>query len=382
MDAVGFVVQSALARLTASQTYIFNSVLSIFGKDIEENVRFMVTFADGRKPLVLAAIKEAKLPCRMANGIPCHQSFNNGAVYISNKSSDDRLSPIEFEQGMKNFKSFFTDLSKMPVKSLKMTQEVLISRESLQITIAGLESTIQVHLHKMEELRKIEEEITRHKDQVDANKDFEIKVDVNKKQKVPVCEGTAMNCQKCETTCHYPCDPHLWTGFCPAFWRPINLTIGGLLSTSFGGFRCCKVCPGKCESEDHSNEEEQWSYVLTTETKTLYEVRKKYEDALQQKLTATQLKDALEAEVEQLKHDIVKAIQTITHCSNLLKKIALRGDPLTTPEYIQFMIENEKKEKKPKYMERIKNLEDLLRKAERIKDIVDGNEIIKQFFVE
>ncbi|KZR95485.1 Uncharacterized protein APZ42_010776, partial [Daphnia magna] len=62
LDAVGFVVQSALARLTSSQTYIFNSVLSIFGKDIGENVRFLVTFADAGRPSVLAAIKEASLP--------------------------------------------------------------------------------------------------------------------------------------------------------------------------------------------------------------------------------------------------------------------------------------------------------------------------------
>nr|CAH0106881.1 unnamed protein product [Daphnia galeata] len=41
LDAVGFVVQSALVRLTSSQKYIFNSVLSIFGKDIERNILFL-----------------------------------------------------------------------------------------------------------------------------------------------------------------------------------------------------------------------------------------------------------------------------------------------------------------------------------------------------
>jgi len=81
LDAVGFVVQSALVRLTSSQKYIFNSVLSIFGKDLEKNILFLTTFADGNSPLVLEAIKEAKLPCLMdQNGSPYHQSFKNGAI--------------------------------------------------------------------------------------------------------------------------------------------------------------------------------------------------------------------------------------------------------------------------------------------------------------
>ncbi|KAK4010016.1 hypothetical protein OUZ56_019163 [Daphnia magna] len=126
LDAVGFVVQSALARLTSSQTYIFNSVLSIFGKDIGENVRFLVTFADGRQPPVLAAIKIANLPCQMDDeGEPCHQSFNNGVVYASNQVPGDRLSPIEWENAMQNFRLFFAELSKMPIKSLQLTIEAL-----------------------------------------------------------------------------------------------------------------------------------------------------------------------------------------------------------------------------------------------------------------
>ncbi|KZR99541.1 Uncharacterized protein APZ42_004548, partial [Daphnia magna] len=69
----------------------------------------------------------------------------------------------------------------------------------------------------------------------------------------------------------------------------------------------------------------------------------------------------------------------ITRCSNLLKKIALRGDPLTTPEYINLMIENEKKEKKPGHWERIKSFKDLLQKAKLTKDVTDGGYLAKQF---
>lgn len=65
-------------------------------------------------------------------------------------------------------------------------------------------------------------------------------------------------------------------------------------------------------------------------------------------------------------------MEEINHCSNLLKKKALRGDPLTTPEYIQVMIKNEKKAKKPGYTERIKSLEQVLERALLTQNILDG----------
>ncbi|KAK4010013.1 hypothetical protein OUZ56_019161 [Daphnia magna] len=417
LDAVGFTVQSSLARLTSSQTYIFNSVLSIFGKDIGENVRFLVTFADGRQPPVLAAIKIANLPCQMDDkGEPCHQSFNNGVVYASNQVPGDRLSPIEWDNAMQNFRSFFVELSKMPIKSLQLTKEVLNSRESLHITIQGLEATIQAHLMKMEELRKIEEIIALNKEHVNANKNFEITVKVPKKKSVEVeMYQTALNCSKCEVTCHYPCDPNLWTGFCPAFWRSEKIfpTMNDLTNTLmsnntniyntvvdttvdtatylfldavvntttslFSSGRACKVCPGKCATEDHSNEPTRWMYVQEDETRTLYDIRKKYDDAMEKTLSAEELKNALQGEEEQLQFEIINAMEVITRCSNLLKKIALRGDPLTTPEYINLMIENEKKEKKPGHWERIKNFKDLLKKAKLTKDVTDGGYLAKQF---
>ncbi|XP_045028194.1 uncharacterized protein LOC123471223 [Daphnia magna] len=374
LDAVGFVVQSALARLTSSQTYIFNSVLSIFGKDIGENVRFLVTFADGGEPSVLAAIKEAKLPCLMdANKDPCHQSFNNRWVFVSNQTPGDHLSPIEWDNLMQNFQSFFTELSKMPIKSLQLTKEVLNSRESLRITIQGLAATIQAHLMKMEELRRIEEIIALYKDHVDANKNFEITVKVPKKKRIEVEMYAALNCLMCEVTCHYPCNPVLWTGFCPVFW---GLETFSSLKSSF---LACKVCPGKCATTDHANELTKWIYVQEEETRTLNEIRKKYEDAMAKTLSFEELKNALQGEAEQLKFKIMKAMDEITRCSNLLNEIALRGDSLSTPEYINLMIENENKEKKPGYLERIKSFEDLLRKAELTKDVTDGGDLAKQF---
>ncbi|XP_065902285.1 neoverrucotoxin subunit alpha-like [Dysidea avara] len=52
LDGIGFVVQSSCARLTHTQRYIYDSILSIFGKDVSENIFVMTTFADGQLPPV------------------------------------------------------------------------------------------------------------------------------------------------------------------------------------------------------------------------------------------------------------------------------------------------------------------------------------------
>ena len=62
IDGIGFVAQASLARLTHSQKYIFDAILSIFGRDIGEIFFVMCTFVDRHKPPILAAMEEAKLP--------------------------------------------------------------------------------------------------------------------------------------------------------------------------------------------------------------------------------------------------------------------------------------------------------------------------------
>ena len=402
-------VQSALVRLTATQKYIFNSVLSIFGRDIEENVRFLVTFSDGNSPLVLDAIKEAKLPCKMKNNLPCHQSFNNAAIYTSDASGSP-LFRYQWEEGMKNFQSFFDELNKMPTKSLQLTREVLGVRMCLEVNLDFMQKGIQKQLMKIEELSKTEKIIELNKGQIDANKNFQMEVPVSKKVKMK-CTGneSALNCSKCEVTCHYPCEPLLWTGFCPAFWRTDNfeqdesidfqttidilktylLSIKTIANTAYNISKSledketlkCKVCPGNCSSSDHKNEATQWQYVQENETRTLYEIRKKYEEAMGKKLDAEGLKNALQAEVEQLKFEICKSVEQITRCSNILKKKALHGDPLTTPEYIRMMIDNEKNDRKPGYRERIDSLRQVLKKAELTKDVLDKGELTRQYAI-
>ena len=369
MYVVGFVVQSALARLTKSQKYVFHSVLSIFGKDVQNNVRFLTTFSDIRAPSILTAIKEAQLPCKTdSTGSPCHQKFNNGAIYANNRNVEDEMSPIEWKNGMKNFKLFFDELSDIPTKSLQMTIKVLEGRKKLEMKLNWLQGAIPNHLTKLEELRKKEGLVAVHSAKVNAHQHFEITVPVSKKVKVPVERLSAMNCTKCETTCHYPCRPDLSRGWCPAFSSHKSADGGKLLIKAKGLLKRavnpllhpkCTVCPENCGTESHKHEQFRWNFEQVEETQTLEDVREKYEKAKGKKMNAEELLDALKNDVNILKEEIIKAMDNIIELHNTLKRNALHGNSLTTPEYIKMMIHNEEREHKEGHEERIKSLKEL-----------------------
>jgi hypothetical protein len=105
----------------------------------------------------------------------------------------------------------------------------------------------------------------------------------------------------------------------------------------------------------------------------MYDIQKAYQDAMGKKLNAEELLKSLKLEVEQLTTKILKTMEAITCCSNQLKEKALRGNPITTLEYIQMIIDDEKTNGKPGYEERIKSLEDVLERAKLTQRIILGS---------
>jgi hypothetical protein len=369
LNAVGFVVQSSSSRLTKSQEYIFNSVLEIFGKDVKENIRFLVTFSDGNPPLVLDAIKEAKLPCLTdSNGTPCHQNFNNGSIYKSQQS--EGMSQSQWENGMMNFASFFQELSDMPTKSLNMTKQVLETRKYLETKLQFMQRNIKSKTMKMTELRQTEQMIALHKDQMDANMSFEITVPKITHERLPTKENIFhLNCTICQTTCHAHCNPKLWTGLCPVFWRIqdviqlirdaafISLNVVAAIESrnptaciqaftaakkvidNESSIGKCNLCPGKCPVSAHQHENAKWDDIQVEETRTVQDINKKYEEAMGKMLNVEGLKNALQIEIETINVEITKAMEDVDKCNNLLREIALYGNSTFTPEYVQKLIE-------------------------------------------
>ncbi|XP_034008630.1 uncharacterized protein LOC117500049 [Trematomus bernacchii] len=183
IDAVCFVVQASLARLTLRQKYVFDSVLSIFGKDVAENLQILVTFADGQRPPVLEAIKASGVPCpQTKDGLPVHFKFNNSALFAQNQSSaaadssgdeedlDIVWDQMLWEMGARGMKRFFVALDKITTKSLTMTKEVLRERRQLQITIENMQKQVKVCLAQLEEIKETTEQLKLHEAESSRNK--------------------------------------------------------------------------------------------------------------------------------------------------------------------------------------------------------------------
>lgn len=152
LNAIGFVTQSNLQQLTSTHEYLFDSILSIFGKDIANNIFMMATFADGRVPLVLAAFKAANIPtCELFK-------FNNSSLCARH---DDNFGKIFWEMSVKGFEDFFSHLKNVETRSLSLTREVLDEREHLKSVIQGLLPQIEVVVYTRDEMLQEEKVLER-----------------------------------------------------------------------------------------------------------------------------------------------------------------------------------------------------------------------------
>ena len=106
LDGIGFVAQSGQARLTPTQIYIFDSIFSIFGKDMKDNIFTMATFADSANPPVIGAIKEAGIPCTE------YFQFNNSALYAYERND---FAKMFWDMGAKSCNEFFDKFGKARV---------------------------------------------------------------------------------------------------------------------------------------------------------------------------------------------------------------------------------------------------------------------------
>uniref|UniRef100_A0A667ZJD1 Fibronectin type-III domain-containing protein n=1 Tax=Myripristis murdjan TaxID=586833 RepID=A0A667ZJD1_9TELE len=336
IDAVYFVTQASLPQLTPTQKYVFDSVLSIFGKDVAENIQMLVTFADGQRPLVLEAINVSGVPCPKTDaGLPVHFKFNNSAL-----------------MGAKSMKNFFTALDKIPIKTLQMTKEVLKERKQLETAVEDLQLQVKDGLAKLEEIKIINQKFQEHEAAIFRNENFEIEVEIIKPKQIQITnEGEYItNCQQCSMTCHYtseiPEDQEMHR--CPA------MKDGR-----------CTVCPGKCVWTVHFNQKYRWEYVTVKEKRTLKDLKEKYEQATQAKLTVQEVIKKQEQEIANLQDEIMSLIEESARSIARLNEIALRPNPLSTPEYIDLLIEGEKSEAKEGYLARIQSLE-AMREGARI----------------
>ncbi|XP_033934314.1 uncharacterized protein [Pseudochaenichthys georgianus] len=375
IDAVCFVAQASSVRLTPTQQYVFDSVLSIFGKDVAENIRVLVTFADGQRPPVLEAIKASGVPCpETKDGLPVHFKFNNSALFAQNQSSaaadssgeeeDGGFDQMFWDMGTKSMNRFFVGLDKLTTKSLTMTKEVLRERKQLQVSIQNVQKQVKVGLAKLEEIKETSEQLKLHEAESSRNENFEIEVVFMKPfQKDISRTGIFLtNCQVCHFTCHESC----------AYASDADK----IRCSAMGPDGNCTQCPGKCHWSQHFNQKYSWEYKEVKEKQTVKELKEKYLKATKAKGTVQEVIAHMKAAYQCLQAEVREMMKRSAECLTRLGQIALKPDPLSTPKYIDLLIEGEKSQGKSGWKQRVQHLMEMRGQAELMGKVRRGDNLL------
>lgn len=180
LDAVCFVQQAGIARVTQSQKYVFDKVLSMFGKDIKENIVFLFTFADGPTVRALPSFQKARILEK--NG--AYFKFNNSALFADN-SEQDSLDHYFWKMGEKSFAKFFETIGHLKSKNFDLSKEVLKERDQLENTILSFKDQIYEKVNIISRLQQKQQEISKqHAADINASKRSKQKKSVQKQSQI------------------------------------------------------------------------------------------------------------------------------------------------------------------------------------------------------
>ncbi|CAG0885452.1 unnamed protein product [Darwinula stevensoni] len=346
LDGICFVVQSALVRLTSTQQYIFDSILSVFGKDVKNSFYVLATFSDNKTPPVLQAIKTAKIPYKE------YFRFNNSALFIDTEEEDGELGTTYWEMGVSSYKKFFKVLEKSTPVSLTLTGKVLKERKRLETALQGIQPQIIAGLGRLKNLRQEHAALRQHKADLEANNNFSYKVKIQKQLKVNLAVGEYVtNCLKCNSTCHYPCTV------------PNDERKGDCDVVDFQTGKCM-VCPLNCHWKEHFNNTYRFDITEEEVTKTSDDLKEKYTRATGKRQSAQGIVKQLINEFNQERAKVLELTNKAHRCLQRLDEIALKPDQLGVTEYIDLLIEAESRNASPGFSQSIKYLQDTRGKAE------------------
>ncbi|XP_008292585.1 myosin-6-like, partial [Stegastes partitus] len=356
VNAVGLVLKASDYRLSDRQIYVFNSVMSLFGKNLEKNIVALITHSDGGKPEnALQALEAAKVKCaRNEKDQPVHFLFNNQQK--TQRGTEEKTKATLkhswdiTKEGMSEFTAFLNRTG--PLK-LMTTVEVLNKRVRLEARVQNLQERIKFIEAKQTEISQTEEALKKHEGEMKKNQEFTVEVVEPYKEKEKIRGGMwklvfyegAVCCTVCEENCHYP--------GCTMAWYPEHCEV-------MKGGRCTS-CTNKCPASDHVKE--KWRYVPKTRRvkKTLEDMKLKYEENQKENQKKSSLLEKLKKEMDQLTSEKTQWLEEAYQHVVRLKEIALEAGSVSTHVHLDFLIE---KMKEKGDTEKVRELEEMERRMD------------------
>ncbi|KAL7376902.1 hypothetical protein ABVT39_018091 [Epinephelus coioides] len=378
IDAVGLVIKASENRLSDRLRYIFDSVVSLFGKNMEKNIVALITHSDGVTPEnVFKALEAANIKCaRDEQNEPVHFMFNNCQSTQKTKKNNVALKHAWSltEDGMDQF----TDLLKnTSPQDLTATVEVLNRRVRLTASIHNLQERIKIIELKQREIQQTQEALKKYEQEIKNNKEFTVEVDEVYKVKEPVSEwrvwalglnyGGAVCCTVCKETCHYPCTLALYPKHCMVMKKKCTVCKGECSVSDHEKKLYCTVCTGKCPVSDHVKV--TWKYVSKTRKvqMTKQDMKEKYEKGKAGCEESTSLLETLQKNIEELEKEKDQWLEEAFQHVESLEQLALNVKSLSTLVHLDFLIEKMKEKGDTEKVTRLEKMKGEMDKNEGIK---------------
>ena len=357
IDAVGFVIQSSAARLTLSQRHIFDSILTLFGRDIAENILLLFTFADAKKPQALSAVKENRIPYQE------FFKFNNSAIFHDDDDEEEDPEVESFNQlfwkfGMKNFAQFFVCLQNIPTKSLFLTRDVLQQREQLERNVEHMRQQVTQAIEVFEKLRQEENRLQKALEDIEANKEYTMMYPmVTNRRK----DTNTHSCLSCDYTCFEGCTcaKHDDMMTCSAMDQSQDPPS-------------CRYCPNRCPWDMHRILPYSFTEGISMKRVTIDDIKERHERATREKLNREQVIRKIRNELDAVEAQIKSNLSEITLSLEKLNQIALRPNHFSQIDYLDVLIQSEKDRGKPDWKNRVKRLKIFRDKAQAMYAIAQG----------
>ena len=324
-NAICFVASSADTRLTPTQEYIITSVLSIFGRDVKDNIRLLATFTDGSVPPVVEACHAAKFPFKIdpKTGRPTDfYKFNNSVIFASNEESEESTFDKAFwTMATNNFFNFFDALNHLSPKKLDQSKKVISQRMELEVQINAIKQTLDVYLGKVYELQSAEQRL-----RAILKQSSQLKRLRNKAPK----DSKGYYCKKCGITCDI-----VYKG---RSWKPPS-------------------CPNaKCICSPYDHEFQDFILRFEEQTKEQADISQGRKRSMEDEIHRHS------KELVQVKNAMWIMFQKMSDISNQLSHIGLRSTTATTEDYVAMLQSQLEREMAEGYKEKKLILTEILAK--------------------
>ena len=365
ITAVAFVIPEAEVRLTASQKYLFGSILSLFGKNIQENLILLTTYARRKSPKTIKTLRAFGVEIDESR---CFNFENNVIMSVTNERSerDIRMANTAWDEMMKNYFDFSNVLNELQPQNISQTHKVLEEKVKVRLHLSSKRQAIDDGMIALEQLKTKSDVLQQINGDQGLYKDDPIKRKLIKYDVLMDIEGNVHTiCNNCKRMCHENCiidDDELAT--CIAMdSNKVNSV--------------CKMCPNKCPWYMHDRLHVKIVRIEICEDKNfenvIGEIKDEYRFTALTKDQFPVLEKYICEDTESMICRIKADMSEIIHSQKNLKAIAIIDNPESQTDYINQLIATENTEQQNGYKFRLKLLRQFLDDAKELQSIGCGD---------